>query len=91
MPVLIDPAEVGAEPVNEPLCVRAVSVPPATSFFLCFWPQAAICYLFFNPLAWSDANSVRGRNNRQERKIAYLRQRLVYIKGYCLCQFEYEQ
>lgn len=27
MPVLIDPAEVGAEPVNEPLCVRAYQYP----------------------------------------------------------------
>lgn len=34
----------------------AVSVPPAASFFLCFWPQAAVCYLFFNLVA----NSVKG-------------------------------
>lgn len=69
----------------------AVSVPPAASFFLCFWPQAAICYLFFNLVAWSDANSVKGWNNKQERKISYLCQRLVYIEGYPLCQFECEE
>lgn len=70
----------GAEPVSEPLSVGAVSVPPAASSFLCFWPQSAICYLFFNLVAWSDAKSVGGWNNRQERKIPYLCQRLVYIK-----------
>lgn len=87
VPALIYPAEVGAEPLS----VGAVSVPPAVSSFLCFWPQAAVCYLFFNLVAWSDPNSVRGWNNRQIRKISYLGQRLVYIKGYPLCQFEYKE
>lgn len=32
MPVLIDPAEVGAEPVNEPLCESCISTP--SSLFL---------------------------------------------------------
>lgn len=37
VPALIDPAEVGAEPVKESLSVGAVSEPPAASSFLCFW------------------------------------------------------
>lgn len=45
VPALMVPAEVGAEPVKNPLSVGLYQAPAAS---LCLWPQAAVCYLFFN-------------------------------------------
>lgn len=58
VPALMDPTELGAEPVSQSLW--ELHQYPHCSLILCFWPQTTICYLFFNLVAWTDANSHEG-------------------------------